>query len=120
MTQDTPLPTPVGANTAVCTALGSLTNAEVCLGGPKNRIASKNCFQASCEDTLKLNKSHCAFRNDGFVVFVIRPMIGPRLAPSIPALRKSLTVAQRAVPYAVYSPPLRLVKYASRTMTMPI
>jgi hypothetical protein len=36
--------------------------------------------------------------NDGLVLFQTRPMIGPRLASSIPALRKSTKLAHRAVP----------------------
>ena len=101
MTPETPLPTPVGAKTAVCTAFGIRTNAGLNFALRQSRTDARNCSHASFDDTQELKISCIAVRNGGFPLPMTRPMMRPELASSIPAARRSSTLAQRAVPKAV-------------------
>ena len=85
MTHETPLPTPVGAKTAVCTAFGIRTNAGCNFALRRSRIDARNCSHASFDDTQELKSSWSAVRNGGFPPPMTRPMMRPELASSIPA-----------------------------------
>src|SRR5579884_2103543 len=100
MMQETPLPTPVGAKTAVWTTCGRRTTWP-CLRVRHLRLL-KNSRQASLAGSLRLKSALMAWPS-GVPSLGTRPRISPFLAPIIPAPCNSAVLAQAAVPKAVNS-----------------
>ena len=93
MTHDTPLPTPVGAKTAVCTAFGILTSAGCSVALRRSRIDARNCSHASFDDTQELNYSAVmrAIVATGYKGFVSQEFV-PKGPDPLESLRQAIRI----------------------------